>query len=122
MSTPETEPMKSVALPETMTVKKLAEFLHVPVSNVIMELMKNKIIATINEEIDFDTASIIANDLGFQTTADTEEKAGALTLVDLARIVAAEKTEADRKLVPRSPIVTILGHVNRSQKALVDYK
>lgn len=54
------ENQKIVALPETVTVKKFAELLHVPVASVITELMKNKILATINEEIDFDTASIIA--------------------------------------------------------------
>jgi translation initiation factor IF-2 len=43
-----------------------------PVSQIITELLKNKILATINEEIDFDTATIIAQDLGFETEVDLE--------------------------------------------------
>ena len=70
MSTEPTEAPKTVALPETITVKKLAELLRVPVAQIIMALMKNGIIATINEEVDFDTAAIIASDLGFEATLE----------------------------------------------------
>ncbi len=111
---------KTVALPQTVTVKKFAELLHVPVAAVITELMKNKIIATINEEIDFDTASIIASELGFQATESTEEKAGTLTLEDLTQICANEKSESERRLESRAPIVTILGHVDHGKTTLLD--
>ncbi|EKE21412.1 MAG: hypothetical protein ACD_7C00253G0004, partial [uncultured bacterium] len=64
--------LKTVKIPNPVTVKKFAEILNLSVSAVITELMKNGIMATINEEIDFDTASIIAQDLGYKTEEDLD--------------------------------------------------
>ena len=109
---PEEVPQIKIALPSSVTVKKLSELLHLPVASIITELMKNNILATINEEIDFDTASIIASDLGFETEpAEEKVEAGQLSIEGLNKILSDEKNSG-KNLSPRPPIVTILGHVD----------
>lgn len=113
-------PNKVIKLPSSVSVKKFAELLGIPVSAIITELMKNKILATINEEIDFDTASIIAQDLGFETEEDLESAGGdTLTLERLLEICAQEKASG-KTLEKRPAIVTILGHVDHGKTTLLD--
>jgi hypothetical protein len=69
-------------------VKKFAEILDLGISDVIKELMKNKILATINDEIDFETAAIIAEDMGFSAEEDIESGgAEAMTLEKLDEVL-----------------------------------
>jgi translation initiation factor IF-2 len=114
------EPKKIVKVPTSTTVKKFSEILGLPVSQVITELLKNNILATINEEIDFDTATIIADDLGFITEADlVVSDSETVTVEKLIEICKKEK-ESGKNLRPRPPVVTILGHVDHGKTTLLD--
>lgn len=101
----------TIEIDQMITVGNLADTLKLPVSKVITELMKNGVMATVNERIDFDTAQIIVEELGLDIQLAAKE-------VNPAPL--RQKLVASDKAVTRSPVVAVMGHVDHGKTSLLD--
>jgi len=114
-----TETRTLIEVPDYITVRELATEMGVSPIDVIKELMSNGIMANINQQIDFDTASIVAEEMGFEVVAPAVEEEEEEVEESLAwRKVLADEEEQD--LEPRPPVVTMLGHVDHGKTSLLD--
>jgi translation initiation factor IF-2 len=102
---------KVLVVADSITVGELAETLNLPVTTLIGELFKNGIVATINQRIDFETATIIVEELGLDVELQKKE----------ASTASVRKThELTDKAVDRPPIVAVMGHVDHGKTSLLD--
>ncbi len=110
---PQRAVLTSIKIPESITVKDLAEALKKTSTEVIKKLMVYGMMATLNQEVDFDTATVVAEEFGVKTEKET--------VINEEDILFDDTEQEDQeKLIPRPPVVVVMGHVDHGKTSLLD--
>ena len=106
------EVIKSIILPEKLTIKELADKMKIQAAMIVKKLFLKGTMVTVNQEVDYDTAEEIA--LEFNCIAEPEEK------IDVIAELLKEEDEEESTLAARPPVVCVMGHVDHGKTSLLD--